>query len=107
MDIAQIFISILVAAGIPAAIVGLIIRRYERKLAQREAVLADHEQAKRELEQFQIRTLLAVAKLCEATALAQQRGHCNGETKAALEYMQDVKRDMRDFLMRQGVDHVF
>lgn len=107
MQAAQLFGTLLVAAGIPAAVVGFIIRRYERRLAQREAELAEHEQAKRELEQFQIRTLLAVAKLCEATALAQQRGHCNGETKAALEYMQDVKRDMRDFLVRQGVDHVF
>lgn len=104
---AQLFITILVAAGIPAAIVGFIIRRYERKLALRDKQLAEHEEAKRELENFQIITLLAVARLCEANAIALQHGHCNGETKAALEYMQGVKRDMRDFLMKQGIDRVF
>lgn len=107
MDVAQLFVTILVAAGIPAAIVGLIVRRYERRLAQHEEREARLEQSKREMEHFQINMLLAVAKLCEANAIALQCGHCNGETKKALEYMQTVKHDMRDFITRQGVEHLF
>ena len=106
MEWLKIIGAALVALGVPSAVFALLLRRLERKLDQTEQHQAQLRQSKQELEQFQIHTLWAVAALCEATALAQQRGHCNGETKAALEHMREVKHEMRDFLMRQGVDHL-
>jgi hypothetical protein len=46
-------------------------------------------------------------KVCEANAIALQNGKCNGETHAALKYMHEVKRKQQNFLINQGIDHIF
>jgi hypothetical protein len=95
---------ILLAWGVPSAIagtvVGLMFRRFEKRMD-------DERKARRDFERFQVKGLCATMKVCEANAIALQNGRCNGETHAALEYMQEVKRDQRDFLMSQGIDHIF
>lgn len=95
---------ILLAWGVPSAIagtvVGIMFKRFERRMDEER-------KARRDFERFQVKGLCATMKVCEANAIALQNGRCNGETHAALEYMQEVKRDQRDFLMSQGIDHIF
>ena len=95
---------ILVAWGVPTAItstlVGILFRKIDRKLE-------DDKKARRDFERFQVKGLTATMGLCEANALALQNGRCNGETHKALDYMQSVKREQREFLMSQGIEHIF
>lgn len=92
--------AFLLALGIPSAVFGIMLKRFEKRMdAERRA--------RRDFEQFQVKGLCATMKVCEANAIALQNGKCNGETHAALEYMRDVKRDQREFLINQGIDHIF
>jgi hypothetical protein len=92
--------AFLLALGIPSAIFGIMLKRFEKRMdAERKA--------RRDFEQFQVKGLCATMKVCEANAIALQNGKSNGETHAALEYMREVKRDQREFLIEQGIDHIF
>jgi hypothetical protein len=96
--------AILVAWGVPTAVAGTIIgimfKRFEKRMDEER-------KARRDFEAFQVKGLCATMKVCEANAIALQNGKCNGETHAALEYMQEVKRDQRDFLYTHGIEHIF
>ena len=103
--------AIAVAVGLPSTLVsvlvGLMVRRVEKRLAEEQKAKQEHEAARKQFEAFQVRGLTAAMALGEATALALQHGRCNGETHAALAYMKEVKREQRDFLAKQGINHIF
>ena len=105
------FWQIAAAIGLPGtiitAVVGFIARRIEKRLDQEEKARLEQEGARKEFERYQLEGLTATMKLCEANALALQHGHCNGETHAALEYMNQVKREQRKVLASHGLDHIF
>ncbi len=107
MDIWSILLSIGLPTALVSAIVGYFIRRHENKLKAAEEARKQHEKERREFELFEVQTLLAVTSLCEANAIALQNGKCNGETHAALEYLQKVKHQQKDFLIKQGVENIF
>lgn len=86
---------------------GIAFRRIEKRLEKEEAERAKREEARRKYEIFQVKTLTAVTALSKANAIALKNGKCNGETKAALAYLDQVKHDQRDFLTEQGIDHLF
>jgi hypothetical protein len=96
----DIFWTILLSLGIPSAIFGIMLKRFEKRMD------ADRK-ARRDFEQFQVEGLCATMKVCEANAIALQNGKCNGETHAALKYMHEVKRKQQNFLINQGIDHIF
>ena len=95
---------IITAIGLPTAVVATIVGITFRRIEKR---LDDEKKARRDFECFQIKTLTATMGLCEANAIALQKGKCNGETRKALGYMQEVKREQRDFLISQGIEHIF
>lgn len=107
MDIWQI----LMALGVPSAIIGGVIalgfRRLEKKQDKEREEQEKREQARREYEVFQVKTMTAVMALSKANAIALKNGKCNGETSAALAYLDEVKHEQRDFLSKQGIDHLF
>lgn len=96
--------TMLLALGIPSAIiggvVGIFFRRIEKKLDRER-------EARRKYELFQVKTQAATISLCKANAIALKTGKCNGETSAALEYLNKVKHEQREFLNEQGIDHLF
>lgn len=96
--------TVLLALGVPSAVVGgvvgLCFRRIEKKMDRER-------EARKKHELFQVKTLTAVAALSKANAIALKNGKCNGETSAALAYLQQVKHEQRDFLTEQGIDHLF
>lgn len=99
--------TILCAVGVPSAVVAFAFRRIEKKLDKERTDREKHEEARRKYEVFQVKTLTAVTALSKANAIALKNGKCNGETKAALEYLDQVKHEQRDFLVEQGIDHLF
>lgn len=81
----------------------------ERTQRERQKREQDKEQYRKEFELFIIRGLMATITLSEATAKAVQRipdTHCNGDMTRALEEEAKVKKDIQDFLARQGVDNI-
>ena len=78
-----------VAAGIPSALVGVLIRRLNRRIDKRDVEKEAREAARLEHEMMLIKLSIASLSLGEATAEAVQRipdAHCNGEMREALEF---------------------
>lgn len=118
----ETFWTILGASGLLSAvvggIVGLFIRRIEKRMDKEEKERKEREEkerkereeleeARRKYEIFQVKTLTAVIALSKANAIALKNGKCNGETSTALTYLDTVKHEHRDFLTEQGIDHLF
>ena len=96
--------AIMTAIGLPTAVVATVVGIMFRRLEKR---MDDEKRARREFECFQIKSLMATMGVCEANAIALQNGKCNGETHEALAYMQEVKREHREFLYTHGIEHIF
>ena len=90
---------IIAMMGIPTAITALLVRRLERRQEERDA-------AQKQKDVLVIKAINASLALGEATAIALKNGKTNGETTAALEYSKDVKHDLKNFLVEQGVEHL-
>lgn len=100
----EIVWAICLSLGIPSAIVGGVVGIFFRRI---EKKMDKEREARRKYELFQVKTQAATISLCKANALALKNGRCNGETTAALEYLDKVKHEQRDFLNEQGIDHLF
>ena len=97
--------SILVAAGIPTAVLGFFIWLLKRREQRQEAA----EKAREEFETHLYESSLAAIALGEATARAVQRipdAHCNGDMHAALDYAAKVKHEQRDFVAKRGINAI-
>lgn len=107
MDIWQILMTLGVPSAIIGGIIALCFRRLEKKQDKEREEQEKREKARREYEVFQVKTMTAVMALSKANAIALKNGKCNGETSAALAYLDEVKHEQRDFLSKQGIDHLF
>ncbi len=96
-------ITMLIAIGLPSAIIGLCFRRFEKKLDKRQAELEKHEECRQELNLLVVKGVTASMALGEASALALKNGVTNGETTCALNYSKTVKNEIKDFLFKQGI----
>lgn len=96
--------TILLAIGLPSAVVGGVVGLFFRRI---EKKMDKEREARKKYELFQVKIQAATISLCKANALALKNGKCNGETSAALEYLNEVKHEQRDFLTEQGIDHLF
>ena len=95
---------VVVAAGIPSALVGLLIRRLNRHIDQRDAEKDVKEAARLKHETMLIKLSMASLSLGEATAEAVQRipdAHCNGEMREALDFAKSAKIEYREFEREQ------
>lgn len=112
--------ELLIAAGIPSAIVAFCFWLLEKRIQER-AEAEKNERARRQREQdakeknreelqyMTVKALDGALALSEATAKAMQRipdAKCNGDMHKALDYEQEAKRDLENFLTRQGVNHI-
>ena len=109
--------EILVAMGIPSAITGLLVWWLKRHLDAKEKDREEKERKREEREQNTEKLMLMIMQtsratnvLAEATARAVQRipdAHCNGDMKAALEKAAEIQSEEQQFLIDQGVKHIF
>lgn len=98
--------TIILAAGIPSAVVGILVGRLTRRIAKSDAARDEKEQARLTHEVMTIKLIMASISLSEATAEAVQRipdAHCNGDMTAALEQARSVKAEYREFEREQMI----
>lgn len=103
-------LEFLFAAGVPTAITGLIVWWLKRSIEKREQERAKHEENIEKLMLYIMQTSRATNVLAEATAKAVQRipdAHCNGDMKTALEKANKIQTEEKEFLMNQGIKHIF
>lgn len=106
-----------IIAALSAVTVG-VINYHSQKTGQKELKdeieqnKLDREQREQSRKEFGLKVIkgiMASISLSEATAKAVQRipdTHCNGDMTAALEEEESVKKEIREFLAKQGVDNI-
>ena len=98
--------TIVLAAGIPSAVVGILMSRLTRRIAKSDAARDAKEDARLRHEVMTIRLIMASISLSEATAEAVQRipdAHCNGDMATALEQARAAKNEYREFEREQTI----
>lgn len=104
-------LDIIILAGIPSAVtsslLGLLIWKLKKQIEQTADAQKQRDDARLEYEVFQTNMVSALAALGKANALAIKNGKCNGETTAALAYLEEVKHDQRRFLVTHGIEHIY
>ncbi len=101
--------AVILAAGIPSAVVGFLITRMNKKLDKREKEKEEKENARVEREVLLSGLVMATLSLSVATAEAVQRipdANCNGDMHEALAMAKDAKTKYREFEQRQAVKAV-
>lgn len=107
LNIWELLAAFVAAMGIPSAVLGVIIRRLEKKISKRDSIRDEQDKAQKDLVVLLVQSTSAAIALGEATAKAVQRipdAHCNGDMHAALEYATSVKHKQKDFLTKQGIE---
>jgi hypothetical protein len=103
-------IEIIIAAGIPSAVMGILVWWLKRYIDKQEEKRLEREKNTEEFMLFIMKNSRATNILAEATAKAVQRipdAHCNGDMKAALEEAAKIQRDEKEFMFNQGVKRIF
>ena len=107
----EIIKTLLLQAGLPAAVFGFGVwyleKRLGRLLDKRQKAQDEREARHRRYELCQLNMTVASMALAEATAKAVQRipdAHCNGDMHAALQYAEKVKAEQKEFLRQQAIE---
>lgn len=106
----ETFITIIMACGIPSAIFGLFVWWLKKSIDKREKKREEREQNTEQLMLMMMQSNRANSVLCTAIARAVQRipdAHCNGDMTKALEIVEKANQEEKDFLMNQGIKHIF
>lgn len=113
--------EVLLAMGIPTAFTSLCIwffkRHIDKREKEREKAEAERLAVAEEREKNYERMMLMIMQnsratyvLSHATAMAVQRipdAHCNGDMTSALEEADRIQKEEQQFLIDQGVRHIF
>lgn len=102
--------ALLIAAGVPSAICGLLVWWLKRHIDKREKAREEHDKNMQDLMMMIMQTGRANNVLAVATAKAVQRipdAKCNGDMTSALEEASRIQKEEKDFLMQMGIRRVF
>lgn len=102
--------EIIIAMGVPSAITGLLIWWLKKYIDRRDKKADEREQNTERLMLMIMQTSRATNVLAEATAKAVQRipdAHCNGDMTEALRKAAEIQKEEQQFLIDQGVKHIF
>lgn len=99
--------QILVAAGIPSALVGLLIWFFKRKIDANEKARAEQTSNMESLIFMMLQNTRANTILCVATAEAVRDGHCNGNMTSALKAVEAAAAEEKKFLLEKGIKYIF
>lgn len=100
----------LIAMGIPTAVTGLFVWWLKKYIDDNERKREEREHNTEQLMLMIIQTSRATNVLAEATAKAVQRipdAHCNGDMTAALEEAAKIQKEEKEFILDQGIKHIF
>lgn len=98
--------AVILAAGIPSAVFGILIRQLNKTIDKRELAKEEKENARIRREILLVEVSMASLELAKATAEAVQRipdAQCNGDMHAALEYAKNIKHKYQDFEREQSI----
>ena len=103
--------------GIPTSITGLLVWWFKRYIDKQDRKREEQEKERKAREENTERLMLLIMQtsranniLATATAKAVQRipdAHCNGDMKEALERAATIQKEEQQFLIDQGVKHIF
>lgn len=99
--------TILLTMGVPSAITGLCFWWVQQSMKRCEKKREERDKAKEANEFLLLRSVAAAITLGEATAKAIKDGKTNGEMTEALSYAQEIKRKQKDFMIEQGIKHLY
>lgn len=102
--------EIIIAMGIPTAIMGLLVWYLKRHIDKRDKKAEEREKNTEALMLIIMKNSRATNILAEATAKAVQRipdAHCNGDMTAALALAAKIQKEEKDFMFDQGIKHIF
>jgi hypothetical protein len=102
--------ELIMAMGIPSAVVGLAVWWLKRYIDKRDADAEKREKNTENLIILMMKEIRANSVMNEATAKAVQRipdAHCNGDMTAALERVEKLRKEEEQFMLDQGIKHVF
>ena len=99
--------STLAYLGIPSAVTALCFGLLKARIDKRDKERDKRDSAREKNEVLLIQSVGASIALGEACAIAMRDGKTNGETEAALEYAQKMKREQRNFLTEQGIRSLY
>lgn len=102
--------ELLVTWGVPTAITGLLLWWFKRYIDKRDQHREEREKSTEQLMLMIMQTGRANNVLAVATARAVQRipdAHCNGDMTAALEEAARIQNAEKDFIMGEGIKHIF
>lgn len=106
INVGSLILAFIAAMGIPSAIMGIIVKRFEKRMEKQDKAREEKDKAQEELLLLIVQSNGAAIALGEATARAVQRipdAHCNGDMHDALAYATKIKHDQKDFLAKQGI----
>lgn len=102
--------DLLLAMGVPSAVFGFLIWWLKRYIDKRDAKAEEREKNSENLMLLMMKEIRANNILAEATAKAVQRipdAHCNGDMTAALDLASKIHKEEEQFVLDQGIRHVF
>lgn len=99
--------TILLAAGIPSAIFGLIIWRFKKHIEDRDRKQDEQLKSMEQLILMMLQGTRANTILCKATAEAVRDGHCNGNMTAAMEVVDKAAQAEKEFLLEKSIKYIF
>ena len=99
--------TIVLAAGIPSALLGLAIWFFKRYIEKRDREQEEHQKNLESLVLMMLQSTRANTILCKATAEAVRDGHCNGNMTAAMEVIDKTAAAEKEFLLDKSIKYIF
>ena len=99
--------TILLAAGIPSALFGLILWFFKRGINDRDRRQEEREKNLESLVLMMLQSTRANTILCKATAEAVRDGHCNGNMTHAIEVVDKAAQAEKEFLLDKSIKYIF
>lgn len=99
--------TILLAAGIPSALFGLILWFFKRSVNERDRRQEEQQKNLESLVLMMLQSTRANTILCKATAEAVRDGHCNGNMTHAIEVVDKAAAAEKEFLLDKSIKYIF
>lgn len=99
--------SIILAAGIPSALFGLILWFFKRSVEERDKRQEQQQKNLESLVLMMLQSTRANTILCKATAEAVRDGHCNGNMTHAIEIVDKAALAEKEFLLDKSIKYIF
>ena len=98
---------IFLACGIPSSLFGLVIWYFKRHIEENEKKNAARQANLESLVLMMMKSTRANTVLCKAIGEAVRDGHCNGNMSGAMEVVDKVQKEEKDFMLNLGIKHIF